>query len=117
MNLKELKDQVDWLYENQGRHMHIPPENITVGIVVKNVGTVGGTPTTNIKSIHAGFDWDNGRLLIYPEKDLRVIESDEMLALRKSHEKYGWTQYENRNLKSDIKKLNAKIALLESNEV
>jgi hypothetical protein len=116
MNLKELKDQVDWLYETQGRSMHQLPESITVGIVIKTVGTAGGTPVVGVKNIHAGFDWDNGKLLIYPESDVREIKADELLALRKANEKEGWAQYENRNLRSDIKKLTAKIALLEGKE-
>lgn len=116
MNLKELKDQVDWLYENQGRAMHVLPESITLGIVIKTPGSVGGTPIVGVKCIQAGFDWDNGTLLIYPESDVRAIKADELLALRKANEKDGWAQYENRNLKSEIKKLTAKIALLESKE-
>lgn len=113
MNLKELKDKIDWLYDEQRNPMNRSPENITVGIIVKTTGSIGGTPITNIKNISIGFDWDAGKLLICPEKDLRVIEADELLALRKAHEKEGWAQYENRGLKSDIKKLNAKIALFE----
>lgn len=116
MNLKEFKEQVDRSVENQLRHVHKPPESITVGIVVKTVGTVGGTPIIGVKSMQAGFDWDQGVLLVFPEKDLRLIEADELLALRKASEKDGWAQYENHNLKSEIKKLNAKIALLESKE-
>jgi len=111
MNIKELKDQVDRLYENQCLFSHNHPEDITVGIVVKS-GGVGGTPIVGIKSIQAGFDWDNGKLMIYPEKGLRVVRDDELLALRKASEEYGWALYENRGLKADIKKLNAKIALL-----
>lgn len=112
MNIKELRNQVVRLYENQCGFAHEPPEDIIVGIVIKP-GGVGGTSVVGIKSIQAGFDWDNGKLMIYPEKDLRVIESDELLAMRKAIEKEEWAQYENRGLKSDIKKLNAKIALLE----
>jgi len=116
MNLKDLKDQVDWLYENQMRSMCLPPEDITVGIIVKTAGSVGGTPVVGVKNCNVGFDWDASKLIICPEKDLRVIEADELLALRKASEKDGWAQYENRNLKSDIKMLQAKIALLESRE-
>ena len=116
MNLTELKEQVDWLYENQGRAMHQLPESITVGIVIKTVGTAGGTPVVGVKNIHAGFDWDNGKLLIYPESDVREIKADELLALRKANEKEGWAQYENRGLKSEIKKLTVKIALLEGKQ-
>ena len=115
MNLKELKDKIDWLYDEQRNPEERSPENITVGIMVKTTGSVGGAPVIGIKNITMGFDWDAGKLLICPEKDLRIIEADELLALRKAHEKDGWAQYENRGLKSDIKKLTAKIALLEGN--
>ena len=116
MNLKELKDQIDWLYEHQMQPIQLKPESITVGIVVKTIGTVGGTPTVGIKSMQVGFDWDHGRLLIFADSDVREIKADELLALRKASEKDGWAQYENVGLKSDIKKLHAKIALLESKE-
>ena len=112
MNIKELRNQVVRLFENQCGFAQKSPEDVIVGIVIKP-GGVGGTSVVGIRSIQAGFDWDNGKLMIYPEKDLRVIEADELLAMRKAIEKDGWAQYENRGLKSDIKKLNAKIALLE----
>jgi hypothetical protein len=112
MNLKELKEQVDWLYEHQLlRHQHAP-EDITVSIVVKTVGTVGGTPGVGVKSMQSGFDWDNGKLMIYPEKDLRSIEADELERLRKASDKEGWAQYENMNLKRELKKLKEELANL-----
>ena len=109
MNLKELKEQVDWLYERQlGRH-HQAPEDITVSIVVKTVGTVGGTPGVGVKSMQSGFDWDNGKLMIFPEKDLRSIEADELERLRKASDKEGWAQYENMTLKRENKKLKEEV--------
>jgi hypothetical protein len=59
--------------------------------------------------MQSGFDWDNGKLMIFPDKDLRIIEADELLALRKAHEKEGWAQYENRNLKRENKKLKEEV--------
>ena len=112
MNLKELKEQVDWLYEHQLlRHQHAP-EDITVSIVVKTAGTVGGTPGVGVKSMQSGFDWDNGKLMIFPEKDLRSIEADELERLRKASDKEGWAQYENVNLKRENKKLKEELANL-----
>lgn len=105
MNLKELKELVDCMYENQLRHNYPTPEGVNVGIVVKTVGSIGGTSCVNIKNIQSGFDWDNGKLMIFPEEDLRTIKADELLALRKANEKEGWAQYENANLKREIKKL------------
>lgn len=112
MNLKELKEQIDWLYENQLQHNYPAPEDITVSIVVKTVGTVGGTPGVGVKSMQSGFDWDNGKLMICPEKDLRSIEADELERLRKASDKEGWAQYENVNLKRENKKLKEELANL-----
>ncbi len=109
MNLKELKEQVDWLYEHQLRRNQHAPEDITVSIVVKTAGSIGGTPCVGVKSMQTGFDWDNGKLMIYPEKDLRSIEADELERLRKASDKEGWAQYENVNLKRENKKLKEEI--------
>lgn len=109
MNLKELKEQVDWLYENQLQHIYPAPDGVNVSIVVKTAGSAGGTPCVGVKSMQSGFDWDNGKLMIFPEKDLRIIEADELLALRKAHEKEGWAQYENSTLKRENKKLKEEI--------
>jgi hypothetical protein len=109
MNLKELKEQVDWLYESQLRHNYPAPDGVTVSIVVKTAGTVGGTPCVGVKSMQSGFDWDNGKLMIFPEKDLRSIEADELERLRKASDKEGWAQYENVTLKRENKKLKEEI--------
>jgi hypothetical protein len=109
MNLKELKEQVDWLYESQLRHNYPAPDGVTVSIVVKTAGTVGGTPCVGVKSMQSGFDWDNGKLMIFPEKDLRYIEADELERLRKDSDKEGWAQYENVTLKRENKKLKEEI--------
>ena len=108
MNLKELKEQVDRLYEHQLFQHHVP-KDITVSIVVKTAGTAGGTPGVGVKSMQSGFDWDNGKLMIFPEKDLRSIEADELERLRKASDKEGWAQYENVTLKRENKKLKEEI--------
>jgi len=109
MNLKELKEQVDFLYENQLRRNYPTPEGVNVVVVVKTAGTVGGTPCVNIKNMQFGFDWDKGKLMIFPEKDLRTIEADELERLRKASDKEGWAQYENVNLKRQVKKLTEEV--------
>ena len=108
MNLSDLKELVDWHYNQQLGD----PADIQVGIVVQTVGQAGGTP---IVAVHKGFDWDNGKLLIFPEKQLRTIEADELLALRKANEKEGWAEYENKGLKAEVKRLNATIKKLQGN--
>jgi hypothetical protein len=41
--------------------------------IVISANTSPTTPTTGIEAIHAGFDFDNGKLLIYPQEDLCKI--------------------------------------------
>ena len=43
---------------------------------------IGGTPHTNIQSINLGFDWDRGKLIIYPEQTLSEIDRDEIKTLK-----------------------------------
>lgn len=113
MNLQILKKTIDWASDSLQYHSNQTAQDIQVGIVVKTAGSAGATPTVNIKSISLGFDWDNGKLLVFPEKDLRLIEADELAALRKENTKQGWAEYENRNLKAEVSKLKKKIQNLE----
>ncbi len=53
-------------------------------IVIHQPGGIGGTPTVGIKAIHAGFDWDSNKILIYPEEHLTKLTSDEVAAITKS---------------------------------
>ena len=43
MNLKELKELIDWNIKNAEQN-HEDPEKIRVGIVVKRVGQLGSRP-------------------------------------------------------------------------
>lgn len=108
MNLKELKDHVDFLVA-QAQMQHLAPEEVSVGVKVKTVNSVGGTPTVGIKGIHLGFDWDHGRCLIQPEADLREIGRDELAALRKSHEELGWSWYKINKIKRENEVLTQKL--------
>lgn len=103
MTLSDLRDVINLAIENHNRYGG--GQEVVASIVVRVPGAIGGTPTVGVKTIQAGFDWDNGKLLIYPEKDLRTIEADEILALRKANEKEGWAEYENRGLKAEVKRL------------
>lgn len=80
------------------------PASLTVGIVIETVSAVG-TPSTTIKGLQQGFDWDSGKLLIYPEKDLMLANHDHLAQLRKEAEDIGYTAQNVRNLKRQIKKM------------
>jgi hypothetical protein len=75
--------------------------------------TIGAVPSTPVKNISTGFDWEHGKLLIWPEENLTPSDTDFEKKFRDMQDKYGWADYENRNLKAEIKKLKKKANLPE----
>lgn len=56
----------------------------TVNIVVVNEGTMGATPTVNIKQASFGFDWDSQMFMIFPEQPLTTLSRSEIEDISKS---------------------------------
>ena len=108
MKVKELKEIIERL-ENNNYNI----EDIEVVVPTVKLGCVGPTPTTSIQSAFVGIDWDNNKLLLYPETTLREIDRDEIKSLREKYEDLGWKAYEINNLKRENKKLKDKINKLE----
>ncbi len=79
------------------RAINIPPMNVSVlqsalerlrapdaGVVIQiepGHTTVGGTPCVPILRVHAGFDWDSGKVFLNPGQRLGIV-GDELIALR-----------------------------------
>lgn len=93
MNLKEFANRVNELVR-VAEMQHKDVEDIDVKIYVKVVGSVGPLPTVDIKHIGIGVDWDSGRCIITPEKDLRETTRDEISAIKKKFDDMGWAYYE-----------------------
>jgi hypothetical protein len=85
-----------------------------VVIPVYRVGAVGGTPSVGIKIVTSGFDWDNGRIFIRPETELREIDRDEIKTMQDKYEELGWKHYEISGLKKENEKLRKRIEELEN---
>ena len=103
MKLSELKRIVD--LHRRGVD-HDDPE-----VVVKiklPYSTVGGSPFVKVKTMGRGIDWDNGKFFIYTEEDLTPSDRDFAKQMKDMQDKWGWADYENRNLKSEIKRLKKK---------
>lgn len=80
--------------------------DIKVEIVIKKpFDTIGGTPSVPVKNMYMGFDWDNGKFLIYPEENLMEYDVDFGEMFRDLQDRYGRLEYENRGLKSEVKRL------------
>lgn len=111
MTAKELLDRLNELVSRNNRSERL--DEFRVGIKTVKLNSVGGTYLTDIKSINFGFDWDNNKLIITPEKELREVNLDEVGSMRDELSKIGWTAYQFNSLKRENKKLIAKIKELE----
>ncbi len=67
--------------------------------------TVGSLPMVPVKSINMGFDWEAGKFIIAPEEDLTPSNRDFAKQMKEMQDRAGWVDYENRNLKAEIKRL------------
>lgn len=86
--------------------------DLDIKIVIKpKVTTIGGMPGVMIDHIQSGFDWDNGTLLIFPEKNLTIFD-DDSARIKELYDKNGWLDYENRGLKAENKKLRVLLSML-----
>ncbi len=47
-----------------------------VTIIIHSPGSVGVTPSVEVESIEAGFDWSAGQVLIYPAQPLTTLTPD-----------------------------------------
>lgn len=82
------------------------PEDPEVMIRVKlPYVTVGALPMVNVKSMNMGFDWEAGRFIIWPEEDLTPSDRDFAKQMKEMQDRAGWADYENRNLKAEIRRL------------
>ena len=101
MKMSELRSHLTVL--TQGRNETDDPEVVIK--VVLPYATVGGMPTVTVKSVHLGFDWDKGKLILAPEESLTPRDRDFAEKMKEMQEKLGWAQYENRGLNAEIKRL------------
>ena len=101
MKLSELKKYVDRQFEYM--RAGDDPE-VVIGIKLP-YSTVGGSPFTKVKSAQMGFDWDQGKFFINPEEELTPSDRDFAKQMTEMQERAGWADYENRNLKAEIRRL------------
>lgn len=111
MNIFELKEKIDRiiLTSNNASRMRVV-------IPIKTPGSVGGTPCVDIKSAITGFDWDDGKLMLYPVEDLSKTDHDYLAKIRKQADEIGWSVYEFNNLKRENKRLLKEIKKLRGEE-
>lgn len=83
--------------------------DVVVKITYPNT-TLGGTPASPIKHAYFGFDWDNGKFILIPQKDLTPTEQEFVERYKNMEQNVSRYYMENRDLRSEIKRLKAKLA-------
>lgn len=64
MKFSKFSELVNRILSNNHSHRR----DMDVTIVVHSPGSIGSTPSVEVQSIHAGFDWDSGKVLIFPSQ-------------------------------------------------
>jgi hypothetical protein len=63
------------LYDRIGSQLRICPRKGEDVVCVRVAGgTFGGQPVENIDHAGCGIDWDDGKFILYPEKELKRDE-------------------------------------------
>ena len=90
-----------------------------LAVEVFQPGSVGGTPCSEITAMQAGFDWDNGRMLLKPASRLTALKPEQVAAIESSARAgQSWHAYEaQRRLRERIRELEAEVAALKKGGV
>ncbi len=82
-----------------------------VTIVVHSPGSIGSTPSVEVQSIHAGFDWDSGKVLIFPAQPLTTLTPEQITDITDSVRKgQSWHAYqEYKKHKEQLEKLSIEL--------
>lgn len=110
-----LGNFIDRLNYLQQTHPH--RHTLSVEIPIEKLYlTAGGSPSVKVDSINVGFDWDNGKIFINPEKPLMLVEdyTEAPETIRKLQKEVGNLQYEISGYKSQINLLKRKLKEIEN---
>ncbi|HBD3114990.1 TPA: hypothetical protein OFX95_004831 [Escherichia coli] len=90
---------------------HSHRRDMDVTIVVYSPGSIGSTPSVEVQSIHAGFDWDSGKVLIFPAQPLTTLTPEQITDITDSVRKgQSWHAYqEYKKHKEQLEKLSIEL--------
>ena len=90
---------------------HSHRRDMDVTIVVHSPGRIGSTPSVEVQSIHAGFDWDSGKVLIFPAQPLTTLTPEQITDITDSVRKgQSWHAYqEYKKHKEQLEKLSIEL--------
>lgn len=107
MKFSKFSELVNRILSNNHSHRR----DMDVTIVVHSPGSIGSTPSVEVQSIHAGFDWDSGKVLIFPAQPLTTLTPEQITDITDSVRKgQFWHAYqEYKKHKEQLEKLSIEL--------
>ncbi|MCK3265332.1 hypothetical protein SNA04_11105 [Escherichia coli] len=91
MKFSKFSELVNRILSNNHSHRR----DMDVTIVVHSPGSIGSTPSVEVQPIHAGFDWDSGKVLIFPSQPLTTLTPEQITDITDSVRKgQSWHAYQ-----------------------
>jgi hypothetical protein len=56
---------------------YLPDKDLTICIPIYGMNTIGADPTSIVRNISVGFDWDKGKLMLWTEDKLTKLTEKE----------------------------------------
>lgn len=53
-------------------------------------GTIGASPSVGIHRVAAGFDWDHGKFILFPEKSMTTVDKETIKSMIVYANQAGW---------------------------
>ncbi|EGM8588011.1 TPA: hypothetical protein J0748_003218 [Escherichia coli] len=107
MKFSKFSELVNRILSNNHSHRR----DMDVTIVVHSPSSIGSTPSVEVQSIHAGFDWDSGKVLIFPAQPLTTLTPEQVADITDSVRKgQSWHAYqEYKKHKEQLEKLSIEL--------
>ncbi|EFI0847833.1 DUF551 domain-containing protein [Escherichia coli] len=107
MKFSKFSESVNRILSNNHSHRR----DMDVTIVVHSPGRIGSTPSVEVQSIQAGFDWDAGQVMIFPAQPLTTLTPEQVADITDSVRKgQSWHAYqEYKNHKEQLEKLSIEL--------
>ncbi|MDH7181129.1 hypothetical protein QE529_13760 [Escherichia coli] len=107
MKFSKFSELVNRILSNNHSHHR----DMDVTIVVHSPGSIGSTPSVEVQSIHAGFDWDSGKVMIFPAQPLTTLTPEQITDITDSVRKgQSWHAYqEYKKHKEQLEKLSIEL--------
>ncbi|EJI1696017.1 hypothetical protein NC811_000012 [Shigella sonnei] len=107
MKFSKFSELVNRILSNNHSHRR----DMDVTIVVHSPGRIGSTPSVEVQSIQAGFDWDAGKVMIFPAQPLTTLTPEQVADITDSVRKgQSWHAYqEYKKHKEQLEKLSIEL--------